>query len=134
MRATLDTNVFVSALNFGGVPAQILDLHTDEMFIVCASPAIIAELTRVLAARFEWTEEDIESTLTPIFSRAEMVEPTVTVSTSPDPDDNHILECALEAKCDVIVTGDQGLLNLGSFEGISIMPPRDFFEHVLRSK
>jgi putative PIN family toxin of toxin-antitoxin system len=132
MRATLDTNVFVSALNFGGVPGKILDLHTDELFILCASPAIIAELTRVLADRFEWTEEDIESTLTPIFSRAEIVEPSMTVNTSPDPDDNHILECALEAKCDVIVTGDQVLLHLGSFKGISIMPPRDFFEHVLR--
>jgi hypothetical protein len=70
MRATLDTNVFVSALNFGGVPASLLDFHTDEMFTLCASPAIIAELARILACRFEWTHEDIGATLTPIFSRA----------------------------------------------------------------
>src|SRR5947209_2406516 len=134
MRATLDTNVFVSALNFGGVPAALLDLHTDEMFTLCSSPAIIAELTRVLTGRFEWLEEDIDGTLTPIFSRANIVDPTFNVTASPDPNDNHILECALESKSDVIVTGDQALLGLGSFEGIPLVTPRDFLEQLLRMK
>ena len=104
------------------------------MFTLCASPAIIAELTRILAGRFEWTQEDIEATLTPIFSRADIVDPKIAVTASPDPDDNHILECALESKSDVIVTGDQALLGLGSFEGIPLVTPRDFLEQVLRMK
>lgn len=120
MRATLDTNVFVSALNFGGVPAALLDLHTDEMFILCVSPAIIAELTRILAGRFEWAQEDIEASLTPIFSRADIVDPKIAVTASPDPNDNHILECALESKSYVIVTGDQALLMYVDGEGRSL--------------
>jgi putative PIN family toxin of toxin-antitoxin system len=91
------------------VPASLLDLHTDEMFTLCASPAIIAELTRILADRFEWTQEDIEATLTPIFSRADTVDSKIAVTASPDPDDNYILERALESKSDVIVTGDQAV-------------------------
>jgi PIN domain len=67
MRATLDTNVFVSALVFGGVLGRILDLHTDEAFLLCTSPAIMTELQRVLAERFEWAEEEIEITLKAIF-------------------------------------------------------------------
>jgi putative PIN family toxin of toxin-antitoxin system len=134
MRATLDTNVLVSALEFGGIPGQLLDLNTDEAFTLCTSPAIIAELTRVLAERFEWAEDDIHANLTPIVSRAHVVEPTAEATASPDPDDNRILECAVESRSDVIVTGDDHLLRLGTFEGIPIVTPRDFYESVLRMK
>jgi uncharacterized protein len=134
MRATLDTNVFVSALVFGGVLGQILDLHTDEAFILCSSPAIMDELKQVLAERFEWEESDIDATLEAIFSRAEIVEPTMTITASSDPDDNRVLECAVASKSDVIVTGDDDLLRLNPFQGIQIMKPRDFLDAVVRMK
>lgn len=132
-RATIDTNVFVSALNFGGVPAQIFDLHTDEEFTLCISPAVIEEIKRILIGRFKWTDEAISSVLEPILSRAEVVMPKRSVTVSPDPDDNHILECALESKSDVIVTGDDHLLQLGSFENIQIIKPRRFLSALLGS-
>jgi uncharacterized protein len=132
MRATLDTNVFVSALQFGGIPGRLLDLSTDERFVVCISQAIIAELNRVLKDRFQWTEEDIETILTPISCRAHLVEPNIKITASSDPDDNRILECALVSKSDAIVAGDDHLLRLGTFEGIPIMTPRDFYESMLR--
>jgi predicted nucleic acid-binding protein len=43
-----------------------------------------------------------------------------------DPDDNRILECAVAAGSDVIVTGDAHLLQLGAYRGISIMKVADF--------
>lgn len=73
MRATIDTNVFVSALNFGGVPAQIFDRNTNEEFALSISPAIIDEIKRILTNRFDWTDERLESILDPILSRAEVV-------------------------------------------------------------
>ena len=45
-----------------------------------------------------------------------------------DPDDNRILECALAADADVIVSGDRHLLKLGAYEGITILTPRDFLK------
>jgi putative PIN family toxin of toxin-antitoxin system len=39
-----------------------------------------------------------------------------------DPDDAHVLACALGAEADAIVTGDKDLLVLGTFEGIPIIP------------
>lgn len=80
--------------------------------------------------RFDWAEEDIESVLTPILSRAELVDPKLTVTASRDPDDDHILACALEAKADAIVSGDKDLADLGSFEGISILTPRQFLDRL----
>ena len=41
MRATVDTNVFVSALNFGGVPERLLDLLDDGHFVLCISPTVV---------------------------------------------------------------------------------------------
>jgi uncharacterized protein len=134
MRATIDTNVFVSALNFGGVPAQIFDCNTNEEFTLSISPAIIDEIKRILRNRFDWTDERLESILDPILSRAEVVVPTTFVNVSPDPDDNHILECALTSKSDVIVTGDDHLLQLGSFEDIQIIKPREFLDVLSRVK
>jgi len=66
MRVAIDTHVFVPALNYGGTPAVILDLHTDGAFEICMSPAIIEELKGVLRDRFEWPEDKIEGILEPI--------------------------------------------------------------------
>ena len=43
-----------------------------------------------------------------------------------DPSDNRILECAVAAEAEVIVSGDSHLLRLGSFNGIPIQTPADF--------
>ena len=43
-----------------------------------------------------------------------------------DPDDNRVLECALKAGSDIVVTGDRDLLMMGSFRGIRIQRPSDF--------
>lgn len=128
MRVTIDTNVYVSALNFGGAPGQILDLNTDDALEICLSPAIIEELRGVLRDRFDWPAAALEAVLEPIISRAVIVVPTRVVTASRDPDDNHILACALEANAGVIVTGDNDLLLIGSFEGIEIVNPRQFLD------
>jgi putative PIN family toxin of toxin-antitoxin system len=107
---------------------QILDLNTDEAFILCLSPVIIEEIRRILADRFEWPENSIATALEPLLSRAVTVEPKRTVAVSADPDDNRILECGIESQSDFIVTGDDHLLRLGAFEGIRIVRPRDFLD------
>lgn len=43
---------------------------------------------------------------------------------SRDPSDNKILECALEADADIIVTLDQDLIKLKNFKGIGIVHPK----------
>ena len=41
-----------------------------------------------------------------------------------DPDDDHVLACALTAKADLIVSGDADLLTLNSFRGIRLLTAR----------
>jgi putative PIN family toxin of toxin-antitoxin system len=128
IRATLDTSVFVSALNFGGLPNDVLKRCEADAFTLCLSRSIVDELQRVLEDAFEWTEEDLAEALYPILSLAEIVAPARVVTISRDPNDDHVLACALEANADVIVSGDNDLLTLGTFEGIRIMNPRQFLE------
>jgi uncharacterized protein len=48
-----------------------------------------------------------------------------------DEEDNKILECALEARADIIVSGDKHLLNLGKFKKTRILTPREFFDNLI---
>ncbi len=45
-----------------------------------------------------------------------------------DPYDNMVLECAVEARVDYVVSGDGHLLKLGRFEDIPILSPAQFLE------
>ena len=47
-----------------------------------------------------------------------------------DPDDNHIIACAVSGRADVIVSGDRDLLRLKAYEGIPIVRPMDFVRMV----
>jgi predicted nucleic acid-binding protein len=45
-----------------------------------------------------------------------------------DPGDDLVLECAVTAAADMIVTGDEHLLAMKKFRGISILSPAAFME------
>ena len=57
---------------------------------------------------------------------AEVLKPSLKLNVLKDLPDNRILECAAEAKVDVIVTGDRHLLKLKKFQGIAIVRLADF--------
>jgi predicted nucleic acid-binding protein len=43
-----------------------------------------------------------------------------------DSDDNRVLECAVAAKANYIISGDKHLLDLGEYRGIEVLPPAGF--------
>jgi putative PIN family toxin of toxin-antitoxin system len=59
---------------------------------------------------------------------AERVEVVRTVQACRDPRDDKFLELAVEGEADVIVTGDNDLLTLDPFQGISILTPARFLQ------
>ena len=131
IRAALDTNIIVSAFNFGGICGQIIDRFEAEEFVVCISEAMADEVRRVLIEYFDWSPLDVAEVLNPLVSAAEMIIPKERIQACDDPDDDMVLECAVEAKADFIVSGDDDLLRMKKFRGILILTPRVFLESKL---
>jgi hypothetical protein len=58
-RVVADTNVLVSAIQFGGKPKQLLDLAVDGHIDLAISEAILEETLRVLRDKFHRTAEEL---------------------------------------------------------------------------
>ncbi len=94
-----------------------------------ASRFILGEVARVLSEKFKWEDDRVERAVAQVQRIAAAVhEPEESVDViENDPTDNRILECALAANANLVITGDKKhLLPLGSFRGISIVGLRDF--------
>jgi putative PIN family toxin of toxin-antitoxin system len=124
----LDSNIYVSALVFGGNPRAILELAEQGLFEVSVSDPIKGDVERVLGLKFSWTKERISDATAYLWTLAHSISPHQTVTDCIDPDDNRVLECALEARAQVIVTGDNHLLKLHPYREISIFTPKQFLE------
>jgi putative PIN family toxin of toxin-antitoxin system len=107
-KVVLDTNVVVSAhLKAGGLEAFVLDLALASKLQLYVSPDVLAEYEEVLRRpRFRIESKKITQSLRLIKKRAKNVKPTLTLSVSPDTDDNRFLECAEAANADYLVTGN----------------------------
>jgi uncharacterized protein len=131
IRAVLDTNTIVSGVGWGGPPGAVLDAAMAGHFEIVTSPALLAELRRVLSyPKLQAVVGDADELIKLLALAAIVVTPTETVTISRDPDDDRLIEAALEADADVIVSGDQDLLTLGRIGHIQILTPREFLEYL----
>jgi putative PIN family toxin of toxin-antitoxin system len=131
VRITADSNIYISALNCGGVPDQVLDLARGGAIQLAISQAILDEVSRVLGMKFGWASGAIEMAREQISGFAERVEPVNRIDVvQEDPTDNRILECADAAGSEYIVTGDRHLLKLERYGAARILRPAEFLEIV----
>ena len=127
-RVVFDTNVWVSAVAFPGAVRRLLGLAWEGRFQVVVSAPILDETARVLGGRkFRFPPERLALVDREMRDLALLVHPVERVRAVPeDPDDDRVLECALEGGAGWIVTGDAHLLGLGQFRGIRIVAPQAF--------
>jgi putative PIN family toxin of toxin-antitoxin system len=129
-RIVLDTNVLISAILFGGTPRRVLDLVISGSVNCTLSIAILDELRDVLQRpKFGFSADLCLHITEELHGVCAIISPSVRVDAiRSDPADNRILECALEAHAHFIVSGDPHLLDLGTFEGITILSPADYLK------
>jgi len=132
LKLVLDSNVFISALVFGGKPWKILDLAVRGLIAVAVSDDILEEIKGVLGGKkFQYPVKILRALISEIEDLADIVEPKETIDAVPeDPEDNRVLECAVAFRADVIVSGDSHLLALQSFGKIRIMNPDEFLRRL----
>ncbi|OPY05321.1 MAG: PIN domain protein [Syntrophorhabdus sp. PtaB.Bin184] len=129
-RIVVDTNVMVSALLFGGNPREVLLQAIRGEIGLGMSPAMLYELQGVLSRKkFGLAEQLVETVMNEVTGLSDMVFPRRSVSViERDPDDNMVLECALEYRAQAIISGDEHLLALAAFENIPILTPAQYLE------
>lgn len=128
LRVVADTNIYISAFNFGGVADRILQEAQKDAFVLFVSPAILAEVQDVLTRKFKWSENRTNQAIRNILGFAQLVNPEQRLNViKADPADDRILECAVAADADLIVTGDKLLQHVQSFRGTMIVSPSQFF-------
>jgi putative PIN family toxin of toxin-antitoxin system len=116
-----DTNVFISAFEFGGIPRDAFLLAAAGLFDLCTSEPLLEELSRVLRDRFGYSDEKVAEIRKRLERLCTVIEPAERIADCSDPDDNGVLECAVAAKAGYIVTGDHALLRLTPFRGIQVI-------------
>lgn len=132
LRVVLDTNVLISAILFGGKPRKILEKAVRGDIRLCLSESILEELKGVLQrSKFDYSPEMVQFILTELMGIADSVNPSETLNVvSDDPEDNRILECAVEAKANYIISGDLHLLKLSRYRNIEVLNVAAFLERL----
>lgn len=128
MKVILDTNVLVSAIDFGGIPGRILRGWSDRHFELLASVPILTEYRRVME-RLELQFPSIQGlpVLDLIVRESHVVEAMeIPESACEDPDDLKFLACAVSGRARCVVSGDRALLRASGFEGVEVLTPRAF--------
>ncbi|MCB1823547.1 MAG: putative toxin-antitoxin system toxin component, PIN family [Candidatus Competibacteraceae bacterium] len=128
MRLILDTNIVISALLWRGTPYQLLEaMSRSRERRLFASPALLEELADVLARpmaakRLALINKTAAEVLADYQLVVEIVEPFAAPrSVLRDADDDQVITAAFAAQADFIVSGDDDLLSVGRYQGISIL-------------
>ena len=128
-RIVVDTNVYVSRmLRADSVAGRALErVWSQEVALI--SPAALQELEHVLRrpkfARYI-QPDSIDPFLHKVWEIALHIDITQPIRACRDPRDDLFLELAVSGQADALLTGDEDLLALHPFHGISILTPADF--------
>jgi uncharacterized protein len=126
---TADSNIWISAFNYRGKPRRLIDMADAREVRIDISEHIVSEVLRVLREKFQWTPDMLQEAEAQMNAIARKVTPTQIVDVvKDDPTDNHIVECAAEARSDYVVTGDKDLLRIGKFGETPIIRVADFLD------
>lgn len=133
-RVVVDTNVLLSAaISPTGTAALLMRFLISHDVILLFSKETFAEFeTRLWRPKFDAyiSIERRKAILDDFAQFAVWVEISGNVRHSRDPDDDKFVETALLGQADVIVSGDNDLLDLGSIDGLLILSPRECWERL----
>lgn len=126
MKIVLDTNVLIAAFIARGVCVDLFE-HCAINHDIILSDFIINETKAVFTSKFKRNPDDVKHALELIRSHSELVSfQSFPTPVCRDSDDDNILATAVAGNAECIITGDEDLLTLKSFQEISIISPREF--------
>jgi len=132
VRAVFDTNVLISSLIRSGKPRLLWNKVIKGEIELIISREILSEFNNVARRpklRRYVSLKRLRRFNLVLIRRAEIIEVrTHLPQITEDPDDNVIVETALDGRADYIVSGDKHLLILKEFRGIKIINVEEMLE------
>ncbi|MDO8650234.1 MAG: putative toxin-antitoxin system toxin component, PIN family [Candidatus Berkelbacteria bacterium] len=124
-RVVFDTNIYIAAFLRPGLCETLLERANQGAFELYVTQEIMDETLNKLKTKMKVSNIDLEKFSTHIKKIARLVEPRQKLDViKDDPDDNKILECAAEAKANLIVSLDHHLTDLKSYGDAGIVHPK----------
>ena len=124
-----DTNVFVAELAFPDEPPVCVALAEAGVVEVAVSPPLVREFAAVLHYdHLPLPAERRAEVVARVAGVARVVEPVASVAAAEDPDDDAVLECAIAAGADGVVSDDGHLLALDGIGGVDVLTRATFLE------
>ena len=111
----------------GRAEAAVVAAAEGRVELVISKP-IVHEVLGVLSRKFDRDAEQLARASVFLSELATVVQPQRRISVLKVEPDNRILECAIAGRADIIVTGDQAMLDLGEYKGIRIVTLRAFLD------
>ncbi len=129
MKVVLDTNVLVSGLlNPYGPPGRIVQVVASGELQLCLDARILAEYREVLRRpAFPFHGEEVDALLRQVHAVGEPVAATL-AQALPDSDDEPLLEVAIGADAEYLVTGNIRHFAVNSRSGVRVVSPAEFLE------
>lgn len=127
MRIVIDTNVIASGIFFGGKPGRLLEMVVSRELDAYASEDIFTEYRETLEELCSrYPSRPPRLPFSNLMTAMKIIQPHSRVQICRDPDDDKFIECALDAQCVYIVSGDQDLLSVRQYKGVRIVTVAEF--------
>lgn len=127
INVVIDTNIYISAIFWGGKPREVIDLGRDNKIQIFSSLEIENEISRKLREKFNLPINEVEKIM---IDFSTFTIPVITANRlkiiHEDPDDDKFIECGVQCKAGYIVSGDKHLLNLKEYAGMKILKASEF--------
>jgi hypothetical protein len=132
VKVVFDTNVWISIFLKKAIGKEFTEIF--EKVEVYVTRGLLEEISRVLV--YPKIEELLELSgvsksgiLQRIVENSALVNPRFKFRViEEDPEDDKVLDCALQAHAEFIVSGDRHLLKLRKFRDVRILSPRGFLD------
>jgi putative PIN family toxin of toxin-antitoxin system len=134
MKITVDTNILISAAFWLGNPHRIIKKVEEGELELTLSAEILEEFEEIMGQdKFQLKLENINATVSDVVSKLVEMSEVVGISgrvkaVKADPDDDKVLECAVNGKADFIVSGDRHLLEMKEYRGIRIVTAKEMLK------
>lgn len=128
MIVVIDSGVWISGFHFGGIPQAALN-HAYLHHRIALSYGILNEVRSILNRKFLWDNQRADDVLAVYLSGALLLETTGKIrGICRDPNDDMVLECAVIANAQILISGDKDLLSRVSYKTTRILSPRAYLE------